>query len=143
MADSLTERFQPITYTLLRIVAAFVFMPHGAQKLLGWFRENPGTADLFSITGLAGTIELVGGLLILVGLLTRPVAFIAAGEMAVAYWWRHFPRDFWPIQNGGELAVLYCFIFLLIWAHGPGRWSVDAWLAARRASEAAPSAPAG
>lgn len=133
MSDSTLARFRPITYNALRVMAAFLFMPHGAQKLFGWFRDEPRTVELFSIMGLAGVIEFFGGLLILLGLFTRPAAFIAAGEMAVAYFWRHFPNSFWPIENRGERAALYCFVFLLIWAFGPGRYSVDAWLKRRRA----------
>ncbi len=140
MFDSLARSFQPIALNALRIVTGFLFIPHGGQKLFAWFREDPTAVELFSVMGLAGVIEFFGGLLIMIGLLTRPVAFIAAGEMAVAYWFRHFSRGFWPIANRGELAVLFCFIFLLIWAFGPGRFSVDAWLEAwrgRRAKAAA------
>lgn len=136
MFDSLAHSFQPITLNALRIITGFLFMPHGAQKLFGWFRDNPSTVELFSIRGLAGVIEFFGGLLIVIGLFTRPVAFIAAGEMAVVYWWRHFPNGFWPIENRGELAALYCFIFLLIWAYGPGQFSLDAWWKGRRAGGA-------
>ena len=137
------QSFQPIALNALRIMAAFLFMPHGAQKLLGWFTENPQAVELLSIRGLAGVIELFGGLLIFIGLFTRPVAFIAAGEMAVAYFWRHLPNGFWPVENRGELAALYCFAFLLIWAYGPGRFSLDGWLERRRAAAAAAEKPGG
>ena len=143
MGRSVTERFQPIAFTLLRILVGFTFMPHGAQKLFGWFRDTPRTVELFSILGLAGTIEFFGGLLILAGLFTRPVAFVAAGEMAVAVFWRHLPRGFWPILNGGELAVLYCFVFLTIWAHGPGPYSLDALIWRRRSTAAGTVEPRG
>lgn len=132
MFESLARSFQPVTLNALRIITGFLFIPHGAQKLFGWFRDEPRTVELFSMVGLAGIIELFGGLLILIGLFTRPAAFIAAGEMAVAYWWRHFPNSFWPIENRGELAALYCFTFLVIWAFGPGRFSLDAWWQSRR-----------
>jgi putative oxidoreductase len=119
----------PYLYVLLRVVAGLLFACHGAQKLFGVFGGiggQPGTSmPLFSLMGLAGGIELVGGLLIALGVLTSFVAFIASGEMAFAYFMQHFPRGFWPIQNGGELAVLYCFLFLYIAANGAGMWG--AW----------------
>jgi putative oxidoreductase len=112
-------------YALLRIVAGFLFFQHGLPKLFGGFgRQAP--AELMSQMGLAGIIEVVGGVLIAIGLFTSPVAFIASGEMAVAYFQAHLPRGFWPITNGGELAALYCFVFLYFAAVGSGRWSVDA-----------------
>ena len=110
-------------YAFLRIVAGLAFAQHGAQKLFGLLG---GTAvELTSQRGLAGVIEFVGGFLIAIGLLTSPVAFLASGEMAVAYFQAHAPRGFWPIQNGGELALLYCFIFLYFAAVGSGKLSVD------------------
>jgi putative oxidoreductase len=116
-------RFAEHTYALLRIVAGFLFAFHGAQKLFGMFG---GTAQpLMSLMGLAGVIELFGGLLIMIGLFTWPTAFIASGEMAVAYFYSHVPRAFWPIENRGELAALYCFVFLFLAARGAGIWSVD------------------
>lgn len=119
---------QRFTLNAFRIVVGFLFWGHGAQKLLGWFGgfgPDGGTAPLFSMMGLAGTLELVGGLLIVLGLLTRPVAFVLAGEMAVAYFTAHLPRDFWPWLNGGERAALFCFAYLLLFAHGGGRFSLD------------------
>lgn len=111
-------------HALLRIVAGFLFWFHGAQKLLGLFG---GTAQSpMSLIGLAGIIEFVGGILIAIGLFTSPVAFIASGEMAVAYFRAHAPRALWPIENNGELSVLYCFLFLYFAAMGSGIWSVDA-----------------
>jgi putative oxidoreductase len=115
-------------YALMRIVVGLLFACHGAQKLLGLIGgidQRGGTVSLFSMFGLAGVIELFGGLLILVGLWTGYAAFIASGEMAGAYFTVHVPRAFWPIQNGGELAVLYCFVFLYIASRGAGAWSVD------------------
>jgi putative oxidoreductase len=108
------------------MVAAFLFMAHGAQKLLAWPASEPREAvALVSLMGLAGVLELVGGLFLLLGLFTRPVAFLLAGEMAVAYAMAHTPRGFWPILNHGELAVLYCFLYLYLAAVGGGPWSLD------------------
>jgi putative oxidoreductase len=115
-------------YALLRIVAGLLYACHGAQKLfgvLGGVGEQPGMAvPLYSLAGLAGGIELVGGLCIALGLLTSYTAFIASGEMAAAYFIAHAPRSFWPLQNNGELAVLYCFLFLYMAARGAGIWSL-------------------
>jgi putative oxidoreductase len=108
-------------------VAAFLFMLHGTQKLFAFPISEPrDPAELFSLMGLAGVLEVFGGLLLLLGLFTRPIAFILAGEMAVAYFKSHLPRGFWPNLNGGELAALYCFLFLYLGAVGGGRWSLDA-----------------
>ena len=124
----LLGKFAPYLYALMRVIAGLLFACHGAQKLygvLGGFGGQPGaTAALFSLMGLAGIIEFFGGLCIAFGVLTHYAAFFASGEMAVAYFMQHFPRGFWPIQNEGELAVLYCFLFLFIAAKGAGRWSV-------------------
>jgi len=122
------SKYGPHLYVLLRVVAGLLFACHGAQKLFGVFGGvggHPGAAvPLFSLMGLAGCIELVGGLLIALGISTSFVAFIASGEMAFAYFIQHFPRGFWPIQNGGEIVVLYCFLFLYIATHGTGVWGV-------------------
>jgi putative oxidoreductase len=118
-------RFAPYFYVLLRIIAGLAFAQHGAQKLFGVLGANQAVA-LASQRGMAGVIEFVGGLMIALGLFTSPVAFIASGEMAWAYFQAHAPRNFWPIQNGGELAVLYCFIFLYLAAVGSGKLSIDA-----------------
>lgn len=118
-------RYSSYIYALLRIVAGFLFFQHGLPKLFGGFgRQAP--AELMSQMGLAGIIEVVGGALIGIGLFTSPVALIASGEMAVAYFQAHLPRGFWPVTNGGELAALYCFVFLYFAAVGSGKWSVDA-----------------
>ena len=123
-------------YFLLRVVAGLMFFQHGSMKVLGWFGgvppEHGGQPELFSQAGIGGLLELVGGLLVMLGLFTRPAAFLVSGEMAVAYFQFHQPNAFWPILNGGEPAVLYCFIFLLIAAQGGGEWSLDAWLRRRR-----------
>jgi putative oxidoreductase len=108
-------------------VAAFLFMAHGTQKLFAWPVAEPrDPVALVSLMGLAGVLEVFGGLLLLLGLFSRPVAFLLAGEMAVAYFTAHAPREFWPILNGGEPAALYCFLFLYLAATGPGPWSLDA-----------------
>ena len=121
--------WEPYARSILRIVAGFTFSLHGAQKIVGAFGGMGGkgaTAPAFSLPWVAGVLELSGGILIMLGLLTVPVAFVLCGEMAVAYFRAHFPRGFWPIQNGGELAVLYCFVFLYFFTAGPGPWSLDA-----------------
>jgi putative oxidoreductase len=130
--DRYLGRYSEVLYTALRVVAGLMFAVHGAQKLLGALGGQK--VPLASLFGLAGLIELVGGLLIAIGLFTSWAAFIAAGEMAVAYFMVHFPQGFWPIQNKGELAVLYCFVFLYMASRGGGRYSVDASMrgAARR-----------
>jgi putative oxidoreductase len=114
----------------LRVVAGLLFACHGAQKLLGWFGgfggHPGGTAPIMSQFGLAGVLELAGGVLMMAGLFTRPVAFLICGEMAVAYFQAHFPNGFWPIVNHGEPAVLYCFIWLYFASAGAGPFSLDA-----------------
>jgi putative oxidoreductase len=124
MKTSGLSRLTPHLLSALRIVAAFLFIAHGTQKLLGFPPDGPRPA-LLSLMGAAGVIETVGGTLMLLGLFTRPVAFVLSGEMAVAYFLRHAPSGRWPIVNGGELAVLFCFIWLLFVAAGPGPWSLD------------------
>ena len=114
------------THAALRIVTGLMFWQHGAQKLFGC---EPVVGWFTWPTGIAGILEFFGGILILIGLKTRPVAFILAGQMAVAFWMAHFPQGFWPIQNGGERAVLFCFLFLFLWQAGAGKWSVDDMLA--------------
>jgi len=116
----------PRLLSILRIVTAFLFMQHGGMKLLGFPAPFPmGEVNLFSLIGLAGVLELAGGFLLLIGLFTRPVAFILSGEMAVAYFMAHAPRSFYPIANGGEPAILFCFVFLYFAFAGGGPWSVD------------------
>jgi putative oxidoreductase len=109
-------------YAIFRIVVGFLFLFHGLQKLFGAFGGEP--VELVSLMGLAGTIELTCGLLVMHGLFARWAAFLASGMMAVAYFMAHFPRAFWPIENKGELAVVYCFAFLYIAARGAGPWSL-------------------
>jgi putative oxidoreductase len=110
-------------YAALRIVSGFLFLFHGLQKLFGMYGGSVQPAG--TLPWIAGAIELAGGLLILVGLFTSVVAFICSGEMAAAYFMAHFPKGAWPIENGGELAALYCFVFLFIAARGGGPLSVD------------------
>jgi len=119
------SRMTGAAHSLLRIVAGLLFACHGAQKMLGFFGGMPPGAHLTALPAIAGAIELVGGLAILFGLFTRPLAFVASGEMAVAYFMVHFPQGFWPIQNKGEPAVVYCFIFLYLAAAGSGPFSLD------------------
>ena len=119
------DAWAPSFLSLLRIVAALLYLSHGTAKLLG-FPSVGFTPPLLSLFGLAGMIEIVCGTLILVGLFTRPVAFIASGELAFAYFIGHAPHGFFPILNHGEPAILLCFIFLYLVFAGPGPWSVDA-----------------
>jgi putative oxidoreductase len=116
--------WKPKAYATLRIVTGLLFAQHGAQKLFGILGGSQ--RDLITQMGLAGVIEFFGGLLVAVGLFASPIAFIACGEMAWAYFQSHAPRGFWPVLNGGELTVLYCWIFLYIAATGGGVWSLDA-----------------
>ena len=133
------DSFQGGIHSLLRVVTGALFMQHGVQKLFGLLlrpdRPWNGAPEAFSQMWFAGVLEVFGGALIVLGLLTRPVAFLLSGEMAVAYFQAHFPRDFWPILNGGEHVVLFCFVFLYLFAAGPGPYSVDAALFARRRSD--------
>lgn len=115
----------PQLLSVLRIVVGFLYLSHGMQKLLSYPAAFPRPVELFSLIGLAGALELFGGALILVGLFTRPVAFVLSGEMAFAYFMAHAPKSFWPLLNGGDAAVLYCFVFLYFAAAGGGPWSVD------------------
>jgi putative oxidoreductase len=118
--------YAPQALAILRIVTALLFIAHGSQKLFGFPPGQMGGVPLMSLFGLAAVLEIVGGLAILLGIFTRPVAFILAGEMAVAYWMVHAPQDFFPVNNGGDGAVLFCFAFLYLVFAGPGAWSVDA-----------------
>jgi len=128
------NRWSPYFLSILRIVVAFVFGIHGTQKLFGFPAAfpMPHLPPLFLAGGL---IEAIGGLFLLIGLFTRPVAFIVSGEMAVAYFMFHAPQGFWPLLNDGEGAVLYCFIFLFLASVGGGPWSVDRWLGMQRYAE--------
>jgi len=118
-------KYLPETLSISRIVAGLIFLEHGSAKLLGFPTSPSPQPAMMSLLWTQGVIELVGGLLIVIGLFTRPVAFILAGDMAVAYFMAHLPKSFFPLLNGGDTAILYCFIFLLFFVAGPGRWSVD------------------
>jgi putative oxidoreductase len=125
----LPAAWAPRLLSLLRIVAALIFLEHGAQKLLGFPPMAPpgSMPPPLTLFWFGGILELFGGLLLLVGLFSRPVAFILSGEMAVAYWMVHAPKGLFPALNMGDAAILYCFVFLYLSAAGPGPWSVDAW----------------
>ena len=116
-------RYESCLRSVARVMIGFTFSLHGWQKLFGFLAGSSMPLD--SMLGVAGAIETFGGALIILGLFTRPVAFLLSGEMAVGYFRAHAPRGFWPISNGGELAVFYCFFFLWMSAAGPGRWSLD------------------
>ena len=135
--DPARERWTGLFLSILRIVAALIFMQHGSQKLFHYPPTGaPGPVMplvLMSQTGLAGILEFFGGLCILLGFLTRPVAFLLSGEMAIAYFQVHAPRAFLPIVNRGELAVVLCFVFLYFAFAGGGTWSIDALIRSRRA----------
>ncbi len=130
------ERAKEVTFVLLRVVAGLLFLHAGGMKLFDWFGGIPaqfgGHPHVLSQAWIGGVLEFYGGAAILLGLWTRPIAFVLSGEMAVAYFQFHQPQGFWPIQNHGEEAVLLCFIFLLLAAHGAGRWSVDAAIRSKR-----------
>jgi putative oxidoreductase len=125
-----------ITFFLLRVVVGLLFFQAGALKVFGWFGGMPGSngapAALMTQVGIGGWLEVIGGILIVAGLFTRPAAFILSGEMAVAYWQFHAPGGIWPIVNHGEMAVIYCFYFLYLAANGADEWSVDAMIRRRR-----------
>lgn len=135
--DSL-HKFQPQALAVLRIVTALTFMAHGTQKLFGFpASQMPGGVELLSLFGVAGILEVFGGLAILIGLFTRPVAFLLAGQMAVAFWMFHAPMGgIIPVANGGDGAVLFCFVFLYLVFAGPGAWSVDDRLRGRQVAAA-------
>lgn len=128
--ESIYETWQPRILSVLRIVAGLLLIPHGTMKLFGWPTGTP--MELFSLMGLAAAIEIVGGLLLLVGLFTRPAAFIVSGFLAAAYFMAHAAQGFHPIINGGELAILWCFVALYIFFAGPGPWSLDAAMSGKR-----------
>ena len=136
------NRYQPQALAVLRIVTALCFMAHGTQKMFGFPASGAGGGfELFSLMGLAAVLEVFGGLAILLGAFTRPVAFILAGQMAYAFWFVHVPMmgqgNIIPVANGGDGAVLFCFVFLYLVFAGPGAWSVDEILKSRRTFAAA------
>jgi putative oxidoreductase len=123
--ESLEAVWAPRVLSILRIVTALLFFEHGASKLLG-FPPSDHSPEVLSLSWIAGALELVGGAFLIVGLFTRPVAFILSGEMAFAYWMAHAPRSPFPLLNGGDAAILYCFVFLYLAFAGGGPWSLDA-----------------
>jgi putative oxidoreductase len=127
--------------SILRIIVGLLYMEHGLAKILGFpLQPNHAPYALFNLNpGLQGLLELLGGLLLALGLFTRTVAFILAGDMAVAYFMAHAPRGFFPLLNGGELAIVYCFVFLYFWVAGGGEWSLDRIRAPASAPAASPS----
>lgn len=129
--NGLIAYWTPRLLSVLRIVAAFLFMAHGSQKWLEFPVPRSSPTTLWSLSGVAGLLELFGGLLLLLGMFTRPVAFLLSGLMAFAYFIAHAPQGFWPIVNRGELAALYCFLFLYLAAAGGGPWSIDHWFRRR------------
>jgi putative oxidoreductase len=134
--DMALRRWSPQILSLLRIVAALLFVQHGCAKLLHVpYQPMFAHLHLMSLLGIQGVIELAGGALLAVGLFSRPVAFILCGDMAVAFFIAHFPKNWLPILNGGDLAVLFCFTFLYLWVAGPGPWSLDAMMSARTSNE--------
>jgi putative oxidoreductase len=133
VTEQFDRQWRALAHSALRIAAGLAYFSHGSQKLLGWFGgfgPGGGSAELLSRFGVAGTIETIAGALLIMGLFTRPVAFIASGEMAVTYFWMHWGGSgqvFWW-QNHGETPLLYCFIWFLFAAWGPGAFSLDAWI---------------
>jgi putative oxidoreductase len=125
--EEFCAKWQPHALSVLRIISGLLFLEHGTSKFLG-FPHVERVPDALSMPGVGGMFELVGGALMVIGLFTRPVAFLLCGEMAVAYFYAHAPRAFFPVINGGDAAVLYCFIFLYLVFAGAGPWSVDAMM---------------
>jgi putative oxidoreductase len=120
-------QWEPRMLSILRIVTGLLYLEHGLGKIFNFPpAQNPRPYELFTLVpGLAGILELVGGILLALGLFTRPVAFILSGEMALAYFMAHAPRGFFPMLNGGDAAILYCFVFLYLFVAGGGSWSLD------------------
>jgi putative oxidoreductase len=125
IGEKLETIWAPRVLGIVRVASALIFMEHGTQKLLGFPPSANPSPALFSLYGFAGTLEIVGGMLLVLGLFTRPVAFILSGEMAFAYWTGHAPRNIFPILNGGDASILYCLLFLYLAFAGGGVWSLD------------------
>jgi putative oxidoreductase len=119
------SKYWPETLGVVRIITGLLFLEHGTAKLLGFPHAATAQPEMGTLLWFQGIIELVGGALFAVGFLTRPVAFILAGDMAVAYFMAHAPKNAFPMLNGGDAAILYCFVFLLYVVAGPGRWAID------------------
>lgn len=125
MMEQLLNSWRERILSIVRIITAFMFMQHGGQKMFGFPKDQTAEYVFFSLKGVAGALEIFAGALILIGLFTRPAAFICSGLMAFAYFLVHAPRNFWPLNNGGELAIMFCFVFLYLVTSGGGAWSVD------------------
>jgi len=136
--DSIAARLAPYMLSVLRIMAALLFLEHGLSRMLGFPSPLPAPPS-FTMYWFAGAIELVGGILLTLGLVSRLSALIMAGEMAFAYFLSHAPRSFYPILNGGDSSILYCFVFVYIAFAGPGPWSVDALMKASRTRKVQPA----
>jgi putative oxidoreductase len=132
--------WSPCALAILRIVAGLIFLEHGTQKLLGFPPGERAFVEVMTLSWWSGLLELVLGTLITLGLFTRCAAFIASGEMAFAYWLAHAPQNFFPVNNAGDAAILYCFVFLFLVFAGPGRWSIDGWRGAEEGGTAAQAA---
>jgi putative oxidoreductase len=133
--ETFFSRWSPRILSILRIVSAFLFMAHGSQKLFNIPPGQQGRPELLSMAGIAGILEFFGGFLLLLGFLTRPVAFLLSGLMASAYFIAHAPQGFLPIVNRGELAAVYSFLFLYLFFAGGGEWSIDNWLREKKGPE--------
>ena len=141
--DEFSERWAPYAVAVLRVVTALLFLQHGMTKILSYPMSSASGPPQWSVLWAAGMLELVGSLFLLVGLFTRPVAFLLAGEMAIAYWMVHAPRGPFPMLNDGEGAILFCFVFLLFVATGAGRWSIDAIIGRNRTGVEGYAGPGG
>ena len=141
--DEFSERWAPYAIAALRIVTALLFLQHGMTKVLSYPMSSASGPPQWSVLWAAGMLELFGSLFLLLGLFTRPVAFLLAGEMAIAYWMVHAPRGAVPMLNDGEGAILFCFVFLLFVATGAGRWSIDAIIARNRTGVEGYAGPGG
>lgn len=130
--DQLETVWAPRVLSILRFLSALIFFEHGTAKLFG-FPPSPHSPEVMSLPWIAGVLEVTGGTFLMLGLFTRPVAFVLSGLMASAYWLAHAPQSMYPLLNGGDAAILYCFIFLYLAFAGGGPWSLDAWLAKRDA----------
>ena len=138
MTTTSLNRYAPQVLGVVRIVAALLYIAHGTQKLFAFpLGQMPGPVELLSLFGIGGILEVFGGLALLLGLFTRPVAFLLSGQMAVAYWMFHAPGSLYPVNNGGDAAILFCFLFLYLVFAGPGAFSLDSRLARRGGQVAA------
>lgn len=142
-SDEFSEQWAPYAIAVLRIVTALLFLERGTSKILEWPYTSMSGPPIWSLFWAAGMLELVGGLLLIVGLFTRWVGLLLAGEMAIAYWYIHAPESIFPMINRGETAILYCFIFLTLVATGAGRWSIDAIISRNRSFVKGYASPGG